>query len=433
MRLKLRNTLIAGLLLSLLLGACSNKQEATLESGSVASSNSSAGEPIENESNAAPVDVLDSSGKVLMVKGYSLYSWQLDSAEVLEAENIDPNQMYFTPDSEYLLYSIRSEQDRRQILDIEMMHVGSGAKTHLTTIEGRFARPAPNWWLQSADMEQGWFMVGLWTGRQESVLVKSDGSQRFDLGTTNNLQPLWLTDGTLVGIEYDWNQLAQLNELARVWHFDPAVGAMDVLEDLDVATYQDNFEGLIAALETRGFEFVDAPQNTNEVFFPDGLETVPVDGNWSDICNVWEVRRHEGDSVTTIYASSDVAQITNVTPLADGSYLIGERAYTNCDFDLPTANLRRVVPGEDARLLSDMLDPGLVDFGFGIGWNMTVSPDSRYLLWIGGGTLTGETTLNLTDLTTNITTVLRHEAFDIVPDGSAGESTRFKRVYWVMP
>lgn len=434
MHLKIRHTLIAGLLVSLLLGACSNKKEASLESGGVASSDnsSSAGESIESESNAVPADITAAGGKVLLVKGFNLYSWELDSPEVLEAENIDPNQIYFTPDEEYLLYSIRSEEDRRQILDIEMMHVASGVKTHLTRVEGRFARPAPNWWLHNADMERGWFMIGLWTGRQDSILVKSDGSQRFDLGTTNNLQPIWLADDTLLGLEYDWNQLAQLNELSRVWRFDPAVGTLQVIDDLDVAQYQDNWGGLMVALEGRGIQFTEPPLDPNsEGFFADGLETTPVDGNWSDICNVWAIRQHNGEATTTIYESGDVAQITGVFPLPDGSYLVGERTYTNCDIDLPTANLRRVVPDGDALLLTDTLDPGVDGFGFGAGWNLSVSPDSRYLLWIGGGILTGESTLNLTDLTTNTTTVLRQEAFDIVRDGSVGESARYKRVHWI--
>lgn len=427
---------------SLILSACGGEDDTpTVESNDTAVANevensqdsgSQAGENIDVlASDSSPASFMETSGRVLWVKGYNLYSWQpgVEAEETLVAEHIDPEHVHFTEDQQYVLYSLMSEQDRRQILDIEMMHIATGVKTSLTRLESRYARPAPDWWLQISDMENGWFLLGTWTGQQNSILVNVD-KRRFDLEQTDGLQAFWLADGTLVGMESEWDQSTQQAHLSRAWHFDPAIGERVDIENLDLASFENDAIALMTALAERGFVFGAEAQSILEQA-EEGmhLEINPVDRNWSDYCNTWEIRRMDTDQA--IYEGLDVAQIGGVRQQADGSYFFGERVYAECDINQPTARLKHVTLEGEVTLIAESVDPGGEGFGFNEGESYSVSPDGRYVLWIGGGMITGETTLNFTDLTTQTTTTVRSETFDIVPDNSAADMARYKAVYWV--
>jgi hypothetical protein len=159
-----------------------------------------------------------------------------------------------------------------------------------------------------------------------------------------------------------------------------------------------------------------------------------VKGFGFEVCSTWEIRqtpRTGTESPVVLYQAEDTTFLTDLTALADGSLLFLQWNLENCRF---TENVRlsliRLVPGEDTpTVITDQIDPGAsvapADLQFVVfrhGQKYSLSPDQRYVFWIGEAA--GTSTISVTDLETNTTSALLAQPVTSMFDG-------FQSVFWV--
>jgi len=174
---------------------------------------------------------------------------------------------------------------------------------------------------------------------------------------------------------------------------------------------------------------------------PDGARVFidwppPVRAFQADLCSTWEVRQQspgDTDTAQAIYTVNDTTFLTDLTALPDGSLLFLRWALADCQFSgAMTVELIQLVPGQAPVVITDEIDPGsnanpndVVMLGTQRGLKYTVSPDGRYVFWIGGGSDTNTSSIRVTDLEYGVTATL---LTDVVRPFAVGG---FEDVFWV--
>ena len=69
----------------------------------------------------------------------------------------------------------------------------------------------------------------------------------------------------------------------------------------------------------------------------------------------------------------------------------------------------------------------------GFSARYALSPDQRYVVWVGGSADMGETSVNLTDLATGETVTLLAEEHGDLDVYAFNANQLFRRVYWATP
>jgi hypothetical protein len=156
-----------------------------------------------------------------------------------------------------------------------------------------------------------------------------------------------------------------------------------------------------------------------------------------EICGTWEIHqrpRESNEPADIIYMAADTTALTDLTVLPDGSLLFLRWAMTDCDFTgAMQVELLRLVIGEDAAVIASPVDPGLNSNPNEIrtivmlrGRKYAVTPDGRFVFWIGGGFLVdGSSAIRVTDLETGAAVSLLTVTYS--PSGEGG----FENVFWV--
>lgn len=378
--------LLLYLLLSvLLLSACGEEEQVSLESGS-------GNDVTPTEEEASELSVGDAGGTLIYVQDSELVVWSLNQTPVTVAGGVVPDDVFVSPDERYLIYFMnpprRGDPTELRSLDLETME-----DWQLLPLGGL----SQGIWRVEWSPDQTWLLVQT---NARLYVVSVDGEQSEMLARTFTYSPFWLADNTVLIANMEDDELLGLQ------HYDPATGTMT---DIDIAELPslDDMETMLTALDEMGYQLaapptLEAPTNTFDTVPPPGY-----DFNALLRCGVWQVQREE----TVLYEGVDVAYMGEPTDLGDGTALVVEWRYPDCRYADLSARLLRVRPDEPAEVITEGLFPGdSMDARFS-AWSeinrYALTADQSYLFWLGGTIGRTGGSLNLTDLQTGDTIQLQ--------------------------
>jgi hypothetical protein len=367
-------------------------------------------------------------------QGDTLYVTFFDGQEPeLVTEFVAPPTVALTPDTTrvtFVAFQSRGRRPSLKVVDSATLDVQTAVR-----ISSQYGFMGP--W----SPDGGWFVL---YNFPNVFLVRADGSQDLQIGrlagTAQVFTPVWLADNTLVVV--DQNQGGQ-QPVGTVHRFDPAAGEeMEVPEEvqgmfLDIAAHLEGVAQQIAAEGAVMDAFGVGPAYTLDFDGPPlfNLSGPPPDAlGVPEFCGTWEVQQQEvqlGAEPVTLYSVGDTVFLSNLNVLDDGTVLFLRWYFEDCDHMRFRAALMRIKPGDEPEVLAHDVDVGassnLGYFFADTGNRMAVSSEGRYVVWIGGGIETGETTLNLIDLETGEPALLARDT-----DYSSGfyTDTGFSSVMW---
>ncbi len=227
-----------------------------------------------------------------------------------------------------------------------------------------------------------------------------------------------------------------------VYRYDPATAERTML-DLNITDLALlDFMYLEKTLHEHGTIYAETFNATHRAArLPDGSRVyidwpLPVKSFQADVCSTWEIRQQaqgETDPPQTLYTVDDTTFLTDLTALPDGSLLFLRWALAGCQFSgVMDVQLIRLVPGQEPQVITDEIDPGsnanpntVIMLGYQRGRKYTVSPDGRYVFWVGGGSDTNTSSIRVTDLEYDVTATLLTDVMRPFEIGG------FEDVFWV--
>jgi hypothetical protein len=128
------------------------------------------------------------------------------------------------------------------------------------------------------------------------------------------------------------------------------------------------------------------------------------------LCDTWEIRR-AATPPETLYTAENTTFLSDLTALPDGSLLFLRWTLDGCHMlGNMTVELVRLVPGQEPVVITAEIDPGahanphrIGTLGYWRARKYTVTPDGRYVFWIGKGDVEGVSVVGVTDLRENLT------------------------------
>jgi hypothetical protein len=165
---------------------------------------------------------------------------------------------------------------------------------------------------------------------------------------------------------------------------------------------------------------------------------------WSDavkdmqapLCATWTIRQTAQQAHTepvNLFESPFTTFLSDLTALPDGSLLFLNWTLDDCQFfGEMNVELLRMMPGQEPVIITNEIDPGpqanpneIDTLGYWSARKYAITPDGRYVFWIGKGDVEGISLLNITDLTSGETAALLADV--VLPDGAG----LFANVFWV--
>lgn len=444
----------------LLISACGDKEEAGIESAgndsptteqteqsteaaTSATENSTAGgdsplaqlpEAVDRQISLPVIEGV--TGGILFSKGIlggagtqssSLYIIRFGENEPrLIAENVNPVTVSVSPDHQKAFYVTSGIRNRR----VFVADLNTLAVTDLGRMQGIVAFSAG--WSPDGDWLT-YFEVEANGGTFHKVNV--DGTELTALAPNGPLTGL-LADGSIM-----LNEVSEDQTTLTVNRYLPDTGEQSVVGTVafDQTTFAVTIAGVAELLAENSLDFSDTfftggvIRVGDERIFSQLTEIVP---SGIAICGPWEVTRigmtaAEGEAIYTV---EDTTLLSNLRLLPDGSVLVLRWWFEECDINRLHNDLVRIAPtGESLVVLTD-IDPGtevnLTFLANSNGQKFDLSPDGRYVFWLGGGLQAGYSALNVTDLTTNTTTTLMTKQMSGSSD-SFLESEIFSNLFWV--
>ncbi|MBI5930271.1 MAG: hypothetical protein HY862_13255 [Chloroflexi bacterium] len=444
--------LIVLIIVALLLGACGKKKEASVQSA--ARDKPTATTPSDQTDNAGNTDsplaqlpaavegqvslpMIDGlNGGLLFTQGYfggastqlsTLYFMRFGETEPrLIAEGVNPTTVTISPDYKKVFYATSGARNRHIfVVDLTTFEV-----IDLGRMQGVTAFNA-GWTADSvlyAEVQiRGDGPVS------DLFLAKQDGTGVVDLSPDGQFSGV-LADGTLL-----LNALSEDQTALVLNHYDPATGTSTEIGT--VAINPNNFGatvlGVIDALQAQGLALGDGFFTNNfarlgdDIIFTQLADPSP---NGVAICGLWQVVKADVSNSTPIYSVEDATLLSHLRVLPDGSFLVLHWWLEDCGIEQLRTDIVRVMPDGESAVLLPEIDPGTeVNLSFlaaSNGQKFDVTPDGRYILWLGGGLQAGYSAVNITDLQTNTTATLMKQT----QSGSADsflENQIFSNVYWI--
>jgi hypothetical protein len=377
-------------------------------------------------------------GGLLIARGGKLYlAWFGTEEPVLIAEEVAPVMIEPSPDGHAVVYTVGIAEERTGMDGVPYDHFEYRLTvTDLTTLNS--AR------LVTVGSKRHIFATLLgFSPDSRTVLVWNSGAVIAASADGLNVQALagartvaWLPDNTALLFAPE-DPLVSDSPLA-VFRVVPEFGPRERVNiSLDDSASPD-FLPLAGTLAARGLTYDSAA-------FHDFHRAAPLpDGSWGYIewsgavknmqappCATWKIKRTGSESPPGIlYTAEATSFLSDLTALPDGSLLFLKWTLDGCRLDGPMAvELLHLVPGQEPVLITGEIDPGeqtdLNRIGYWQARKYTVTPDGRYVFWIGKGDVEGVSLVNVTDLQEDITAPLLADV--VLPEGTG----RFADVFWV--
>lgn len=395
-------------------------------------------EPVQDALTLPAADDLD--GALLFVRGEDLYLGRFDGEPAtLLAEGVAPIGIEPSPDRRAVAYSAPVENELGSSGITRTQY--NLRVTDLAILEHTDYQPQGRS-SSTANLIVGWSpgTAAPLTWNQQTGLVQAGDGQSIG-GLT---QAAWLTDGSILFFGARPGTENDRPPTPAVFRFDPATGEHTAL-DVEVGEFplMIDFMYLEGALYQAGYVYDDTFHDYHRAaLLPDGTRVyldLPLSFKTSalEICDTWEIhqRPRESSEPDTIYSADNITALTDLTALPDGSLLFLRWAMTDCAFTgTMQVELLRLVLGEEPTIIASPVDPGFNSNPNEIrtieiqrGRKYTVTPDGRYVFWIGGGfMLDGSSTIHVTDLETGESHALLTTRWSV--SGTDG----FENVCWVL-
>jgi hypothetical protein len=249
----------------------------------------------------------------------------------------------------------------------------------------------------------------------------------------------WLDDGSILGLMGGGQDAFGQQEIF-VAHMDRTTGEQTPVDLTIPDVMSADFVNLEPDAAALGYTYADTYRDFYRAArLPDGSRAYIQWPDWVKapqdlvMCSHWEIRQQPTTGeMQPIYTSDDTTALSDLTVLPDGSLLFLRWALDGCNF---TGNLvislMRMVPGEEPTVITDQIDGGLNGtpnelrtLSFVHGRKYSVTDDGRYVFWIGGGLLAGQSAIHVTNLETGESTMLMQVDRASLADG-------FEDVHWV--
>ncbi|MCQ3932021.1 MAG: hypothetical protein DPW16_16345 [Chloroflexi bacterium] len=447
--------LILLLTATLLLGACGDEEEPSVQSASsnrptaTTSDSQTAGndetgsadsplaqlpEPIDGQVSLPVIDSI--SGGLLFTQGYygtagtqlsTLYFMRFGETEAhMIAEGVNPTTVSVSPDYKKVFYSTSGVRNRRVfVADLTTLEA-----TDLGRMQGVVANIVgwtPDSVLYAEIQIRGDGPVA------DFFLAKQDGSGVVDVSPEGVMSGV-LADGTLL-----LNAVSEDQTALTLNRYDPATETSTEIGT--VALDNENFGATILAiidtLQTQGLDLSDTFFTNGSVRSGDDILLTqlasPAPGGVA-LCGLWEISKVGIPESTLVYSIEDATLLSHLRVLPDGSLLMLHWWLEDCNInELHNEILHVSTDGQSSVSVAE-IDPGTeVNLSFlagSSGQKYDVTPDGRYVLWIGGGLRAGYSAVNVTDLQTDTTATLMRQ----MQSGSADsflENQIFSNVFWI--
>ncbi|PJF41684.1 MAG: hypothetical protein CUN55_11575, partial [Phototrophicales bacterium] len=153
-------------------------------------------------------------------------------------------------------------------------------------------------------------------------------------------------------------------------------------------------------------------------------------------CAEWAIERLMPDgSQETVYTAVDTFSLNNPEELFDGSIAFERWYFDSCNLTKHSAELLLLRPNGELSVITNTLDPSEsqnYNFFFSdLGARTAVSPDGRYIAWIGGGMEAGYSSLNLYDVSQNVNIELEYIQRDASNSTNFHITEAFQAVAWL--
>ncbi len=371
-------------------------------------------------------------GGLLISKGNKLYLVRLGADEpIVIAEDIVPDMVEPSPDNRAVAYAAGVTDRRENSAGEAYDHF----EYRLTVMDLDTLDSLSLIAVGSAD---GLFATLLgWSPDDQTVLVWNDGAIIANRTDGSNLQALagmrtaaWLPDNSV--LIFAPEVPAEPGSPLAVFRADADFGQR---ERVDTPVTVPDFLDLADELAALGFVYEPSTLNDFHRAAPLG------DGSWAyiawsdavrnqtaPVCETWQIR--QTTTPDALYTSNSTTFLSDLTVLPDGSLLFLKWDGCRETRDM-VVELLRLVPGHVPVEITGDIDPGAMDDANAISGSharkYAVTPDGRYVFWIGWGDVEGVSLLNVTDLDEGITAPLLADL--VLPEGGG----RFAGVYWIPP
>lgn len=384
-------------------------------------------------------------GRLLFWKDEALYLGRFDGQDPVEVAGlVHPFAMGLSPDRQRIVAAIgeaRENQIRSRIIEYALTLIDLNTQARIPLQEAEEARAYTG-------------VVNGWAPDSSAVMVGTPTALVFARADGSNITPMvgifttviWLDDGSLLVFAAGEGPQDPNSPVLAAYHFDPVSGARTML-DLDLIAPDEQrllelpvtFE---AAFKNLGLTYAGTYTDHGRIGLLPGDQRVYI--QWPDAvasfempsCDTWTIRqrpRWEDTAPETLYTVEDTHFLTDLTVLPDGSLLFLRWTLANCRF---TGDMRveliRLTPGGEPTVITDRIDPGVNSnpndmrlMGYLRGHKYSVTPDGRYVFWIGGGHTAGSSALNVTSLDTGESAALIADL--LTPSGEGS----FDSVFWV--
>jgi hypothetical protein len=288
------------------------------------------------------------------------------------------------------------------------------------------------------DWQPGGDVIAFWGPTVGISLVRVDGSSEV-VPISGAPFMAWLDDGSILGLMGGGQDAFGQQEIF-VAHMDRTTGEQTPVDITIRDVMSADFVNLEPDAAALGYTYADTYRDFYRAArLPDGSRAYIQWPEWVKapqdlvMCSHWEIRQQPTTGeMQPIYTSDDTTALSDLTVMPDGSLLFLRWALDGCNF---TGNLvislMRMVPGEEPTVITDQIDGGingtpneLRTLSFVHGRKYSVTEDGRYVFWIGGGLLTGQSAIHVTNLETGESTMLMQVDRTSLGDG-------FEDVHWV--
>ncbi len=381
------------------------------------------------------------SGRILFARDEKVYAGRFDgNAMELVTDDVTTNYFLPAPNGSHVVYSSLGLQD----VGSAGFSVRSYAPTVVnldTSAKQSFA--APEGYLRTPMLLPGWLPGGhalAWDRARGANLIDPAAGTIAYLGGQARLA--WLDDGSLLLVD-DAEPDTRIVDEPALYRVNPDSGERVALAlAFDYPLH--DFLALEADLAALGYRLADDFHDYHRTdLLPDGTRVLieqPANAGSRGMpyCQRWAVLarpRAGGPAVEpeTIYSDDQTTFITDLTALPDGAVLFLRWVLEGCEFlGEMRVELIQVMPGESPVVLTGEINPGLNANANDVARLLyesrrkyDVSPDGRYVIWIGGGLQVGSSSLNVIDRATGDGGQVLAQAV------SASGSNHIETVFWV--
>jgi hypothetical protein len=377
-------------------------------------------------------------GGLLIARGGKLYLvWFGAEEPVLIAEEVAPVMIEPSPDGRAVVYAAGITEERTGGDGAPYKHFEYRLTvTDLTTLDS--AR------LVAVGSERHMLATLLgWSPDSSTVLVWNNGAVIAANADGSDVQALagartvaWLPDNT--ALLFAPEDLLVSDSPLALFRVEPEFGQRERVNIPLDDTVPLDFLSLAGTLAARGMIY-------DRAAFHDFHRATPLpDGSWGYIewssavknmqtppCATWTIKRTGGNTPPDmLYMAEATSFLSDLTALPDGSLLFLKWTLGGCRFGGPMAvELLHLITGQEPVMITGDIDPGeqtdLNRIGYWQARKYTVTPDGRYIFWIGKGDAEGVSLVNVTDLQDDITAPLLADV--VLPEGTG----RFADVFWV--